>query len=175
MYGHRHIDVYKLARSCIDICVWKEETENYDRIIFSLAATECLLLLSLEHLVGLLLCQIQPYPSPLQGSLHFLLYTHLGSHLPVLPPSLLFCHSTLCPTYVHSPATLLLKPFSMLLSCLEIQLALESKSHPDPTRPARADPSNKKCCTSSLRAASAYVGRFQGDLCCLFRPEILNV
>lgn len=100
MYGHRHIDVYKLARSCIDICVWKEETENYDRIIFSLAATECLLLLSLEHLVAVLLCQIQPYPSPLQGSLHFLLYTHLGSHFPVLPPSVLFCHSTLCPTYV---------------------------------------------------------------------------
>lgn len=117
MYMNLHIVVYTL-------CLEGKEKKYF----FSLPATKRILLLSLEHLIASILSKIKPFSSTFQGSLHVHLSPHLGSHFPVLPlsyTSVLFCCRSQCPVCItpcYSP------PFSMLLFCLEIHLALESKS-----------------------------------------------
>lgn len=91
MYRHRHIHVYKLSRSCLDICVWREK---------GLKITAELYFPCLLHSVHRFFLWSTLL---LSFSIKFSLFLLLSrAHFPVLPPSynsILFCHQILCPTY----------------------------------------------------------------------------
>lgn len=128
MYGHQHIDAYRLAHSHIDICVWREKrlktmAEFY--FPYLLQSVYC------SFIWRTLLLSSTKFNLSLLPSRAFYLFIYILIWVP-FPCTPSFLHLLLfCVLHkLHPSVTLLLKPFSTLLFCLEIQLPLESKPHP---------------------------------------------
>lgn len=155
-------------------CVWREKRKN---IFFPylLQSVFCSFLWSTSSL---------PFSPKLNLSLlpsrALYMYIYLLIWVPIFlyslsPTPQFYSAAEASVLYASHPATPLLFPCCSSAWKYTLPWKANLSWHTGHTNPARADPPDKKRCTPSLQAASAYAGSFQGELCCLFRPEILDV
>lgn len=134
MYGHRHIDVYKLAHSCRDICVQREKRLKIMTELcfpYLLHSVYCCFLWSTSLLSFSTKLNLSLPPSrALYIFIYMFIWVPISLYALIRTPPFYSATESSVPHMLYPSATLLLKPISMLLSCLEVQLELESKAHP---------------------------------------------